>query len=254
MRFFFIDNRSIFSGKHKALYPPSLSKVGPFTLESHIALKASKCKSSAKNRCLIKPLFKNSSQTMFQGSTPWVTQNLSNVIVWMVLYCAHKLLGGKKSQPFIHLLWVKLVHWLFHDISIGLLCYFYGITMWFTMDFYEISLRCLWYFHEITMGFLLDSFGIPMIFSMLFFTGFLWDFDRISMEVLWKFCCISKGCLWDLHWIPMGSIWYFVWYFKGISMGLVWDLEWDSYGISMGVLWDSFGIPEGFPWYVYGLL
>ena len=40
--------------------------------------------------------------------------------------------------------------------------------------------------------------------------GFLWDFDRISMEVLWEFDCVSKGCLWDFHWIPMGSKLFFV--------------------------------------------
>ena len=44
-------------------------------------------------RCLIKPLLKNSTQTIFQGGTPWVTQILNNVIVWMVPYCAQNHLG-----------------------------------------------------------------------------------------------------------------------------------------------------------------
>ena len=47
-------------------------------------------------RCLIKPFLKNSTQTISQGSTPRVTQILNNVNVWMVLYCAHKLLRWSK--------------------------------------------------------------------------------------------------------------------------------------------------------------
>ena len=51
-----------------------------------------------KNRCLIKPILKNSTQTIFQGSTPCVTQILNNVIVWMVLYHAHKQFGWKRIK------------------------------------------------------------------------------------------------------------------------------------------------------------
>ena len=50
-------------------------------------------------RCLIKPLFKNTSpKQFFEGGTPWVTKILNNVIVSMVLYCAQKLLGEKKTD------------------------------------------------------------------------------------------------------------------------------------------------------------
>ena len=88
----------------------SLGKTGPFTLESHICVKALKCKVSQIIRCLIKPLLKNSTQTIFQGYTSWVAQLLNNIIVWMVLYCEHQLLGVKKKQnPFSTFLWVKLV-------------------------------------------------------------------------------------------------------------------------------------------------
>ena len=87
-----------------------LGKAGPFTLESHICVKALKCKVSQIIRCLIKPLLKNSTQTIFQGGTSWVAQLLNNIIVWMVLYCEHQLLGVKKKQnPFSTFLWVKLV-------------------------------------------------------------------------------------------------------------------------------------------------
>ena len=36
--------------------------------------------------------------------TLWVAQLLNNIIVWMVLYCEHPLLGVKKNtKPFLHL-------------------------------------------------------------------------------------------------------------------------------------------------------
>ena len=66
-------------------------------------LKHWKCKVSRMIRCLIKPFLKNSSQTIFQGGTPWVTQILNNVIVSMVPYCAQTLLGWKNKKTFIHL-------------------------------------------------------------------------------------------------------------------------------------------------------
>ena len=67
-------------------------------------IKALKCKVFQIIRCLIKPLLKNSIQTIFQGGTPWVAELLNNMNVWMVLYCAKQLLGLKKiktlSPPF----------------------------------------------------------------------------------------------------------------------------------------------------------
>ena len=82
----------------------SLGKAGPFTVESHSCVKALKCKVFQIIRCLIKPLLKNSTQTIFQGDTSWVAQLLNNIIVWMVLYCEHQLLGvKKKAKPFLHL-------------------------------------------------------------------------------------------------------------------------------------------------------
>ena len=47
----------------------SLAKAGPFTLESNVCVKVLKCKVSQIIRCLIKPLLKNSIQTIFQGGT-----------------------------------------------------------------------------------------------------------------------------------------------------------------------------------------
>ena len=91
----------------------SLSKAGPFTLESHICVKALKCKVFQIIRCLIKPLLKINTQTIFQGDTSWVAQLLNNMNAWVVLYCAKQLLGLKKiKNPFSTFLWVKLVHLL----------------------------------------------------------------------------------------------------------------------------------------------
>ena len=51
-------------------------------------LKPWKCKVSQIIGCLIKSLFKNSTQTIFQEGTPWVTKILNNEIVWMV-FCTN---------------------------------------------------------------------------------------------------------------------------------------------------------------------
>ena len=89
--------------KAKPFLHLSLGKAGPFTLESHMCVKALKCKVSQIIRCFIKPLLKNI-QTIFQRGTSWVVQLLNNIIVWMVLYCEHQLLGvKKKAKPFLHL-------------------------------------------------------------------------------------------------------------------------------------------------------
>ena len=55
--------------KQKPVLHLSLGKLAPFTVESHSCVKALKCKVSQIIRCLIKPLFKNSIQTIFQGGT-----------------------------------------------------------------------------------------------------------------------------------------------------------------------------------------
>ena len=89
--------------KIKNLLHLSLSKAGPFTLESHICVKSWKCKVFQTIRCLIKPLLKNSIQTIFQGGTSWVAQLLNNMNVCMVLYCAKQLLGLKKIKNLLHL-------------------------------------------------------------------------------------------------------------------------------------------------------
>ena len=55
--------------KTKPFLHLSLGKAGPFTLESHIYVKALKCKVFQVIRCLIKPLLKKSIQTIFQRGT-----------------------------------------------------------------------------------------------------------------------------------------------------------------------------------------
>ena len=89
--------------KNKNLLHLSSSKAGPFTFESHICVKALNCKVFQRIRCLIKPLLKNSIQTIFRGGTSWVAQLLNNMNVWMVLYCAQQLLGLKKIKNLLHL-------------------------------------------------------------------------------------------------------------------------------------------------------
>ena len=88
--------------KIKTLLHLSLSKAGPFTLGSHICVKALKCKVFQTIRCL-KPLLKTASN-IFSRGTSWVAQLLNKMTVWMVLYCAQQLLGlNKIKKPFLHL-------------------------------------------------------------------------------------------------------------------------------------------------------
>ena len=89
--------------KIKNLLHLSLSKAGPFTLESHICVKALKCKVFQIIRCLIKPLLKNGIQTFFQIGASSVAQLLNNMSVWMVPYCGQQLLGLKKIKNILHL-------------------------------------------------------------------------------------------------------------------------------------------------------
>ena len=97
--------------KQKPFLHLSLSKAGPFVLEIDMCVKASKYKVFQIIRCLIKPLLKNSFQTIFQGGPPWVAELLNNVNVWMVLYCAQQLCVLKKiKNPFSTFPLVKLVH------------------------------------------------------------------------------------------------------------------------------------------------
>ena len=74
-----------------------LRKTGSFTVENHVHVKALKMQGFPKKKCLTKPLFKNSTQTFFQGGTPWVAQILNNVYIYIivsrVLYCAQQLFG-----------------------------------------------------------------------------------------------------------------------------------------------------------------
>ena len=86
----------LFRVKKKTFLHLSLGKASPFTLESYICVKALKCKVSQIIKCLIRPLLKNSTRTIFQGDTSWLAQLLNNIIVWMVLYCEHQLFGVKK--------------------------------------------------------------------------------------------------------------------------------------------------------------
>ena len=97
--------------KQKPFLHLSFSKAGPFVLEIDICVKALKCKVFQIIRCLIKPLLKNSIQTIFQGDTSWVAELLNNMNVWMVLYCAQQLWVLKKNKnPFSTFPLVKLVH------------------------------------------------------------------------------------------------------------------------------------------------
>ena len=62
-------------------------------------LKPSKRKASQIIGCCMKPLFKKQHPNKIQGGTPWVTEILNNVIVWMVPYFAQKPGAGHLRRP-----------------------------------------------------------------------------------------------------------------------------------------------------------
>ena len=96
----FFSEIHFFQESTKPFIHLSLMRAGRFTYlkKTHVCFEHLKMQDfPPKKWCLIEPLLKNNAQTIFQGSTPWVTQILNNVIVWMVLYCGHKLLGVKKN-------------------------------------------------------------------------------------------------------------------------------------------------------------
>ena len=63
--------------------------------------------------------------------------------------------------------------------------------------------------------------------------AFLWDFDKISIEIL---CNFYGVCM----------------IFYGVSKGVSMVVLWDSYGVSKGCLWCFLWIPMVFVWYFYG--
>ena len=64
--------------KIKNLPHLSLSKAGPFTLESHICVKALKCKVFQIIRCLIKPFLKKTASRQFFKAVPheWLSYSI----------------------------------------------------------------------------------------------------------------------------------------------------------------------------------
>ena len=58
-----------------------------FYFLSSILLEFSKCLISQNIGCLFKTQLKNSTPTIFQGSSPWATLILNSVFVVVVLYC-----------------------------------------------------------------------------------------------------------------------------------------------------------------------
>ena len=99
---FFLRSNFFHWGALSTFIHLSLCKAGPFALENHIHVKAFKTQGFPNNWMLYESLYsKNSTQTNFQGGTPWVTEILNNVIVWMVPYFAQKPGAGSKNTKLV---------------------------------------------------------------------------------------------------------------------------------------------------------
>ena len=88
------------------LYPPVYAclwvKLVHLLLKAISMLKPWKCKVPEMIRFLMKPFVKNSTQTIFQGGTPWVTHTLNNVkslLGWHPIV-RKNFRGGKKHKTF----------------------------------------------------------------------------------------------------------------------------------------------------------
>ena len=211
-----------------------------------------KCPVSQNIWCLIKTQLKISTQTIFQGGSPWATLIHNSVVC----------LEGTLLCPAVS--WGDFVFfcnhflYLFLCYSVFLLWYFYGITIGFLWNSYGVSMMFLWYFWRISMGFLKGCYGSSMVF--------LWDFHWIPMGFLWYFYWIPMGFLWYFYWIPMeflldscGISKVFPWCLN-VSMIFLWDYYWNSHGISFVVpcysmlfLWSFYGISVRFLWDFHGI-
>ena len=88
----------------------SLGKAGPFTLESHICVKALKCTDSQIIRCIIKPLLKTTPKQFSKGVPhEWLSYSKIYNCLGGTLLWAPTVGSEKKQNPFSTFLWVKLV-------------------------------------------------------------------------------------------------------------------------------------------------
>ena len=103
----------------------------------------------------------------------------------------------------------------------------------------------LWDFDKISVEILCNFYGASMIFYGVS--------KGVSMVVLWDSYGGSKGCLWDFLSIPMVFV-VFLWDFFGmymlflldfhdISMRLLWDLKQISMIFQEGFFGNSMGCP-----------
>ena len=200
--------------------------------------------------CLIETQ-KKSTQTIFQGGSPWaalVFLVFNNMFVVVVFFA---LILSKSFSPFLCYIFCLLLSWILLASSPWFLWCFYDISIKFLWEFYGISLVFLWHSMVFLKGRLWNFYAIPMGFQKELSIIFLYG---ISTVVPWYFYGISIGPLWDFHGITMGFLKWCRWYFYGIPMGfnmVSMEFRLDSYGISIGCLWDFSGISVGFPRNVY---
>ena len=134
----------------------------------------SKCLISHKIRCLYKTPWKNSTQTIFQGGSPWEAM-FSIAFFVVVLYCAQLFWSEhfpKSFSPFLCYSFCILVQFILASHP------------WFLWCVYAISIGILWEFNGIALMF--------QKYSMVCLKGCPWCFIWGSHEV-------SKGCLWELY-------------------------------------------------------
>ena len=185
--------------------------------------------------CLIKT--KNSTQTIFQGGSPWATLIFNSMFVVGVLYCVQFFFEAFFSQN------PSLLSFSFPLLKLFSFYFLSSILLEISKCVISQNIGCLiktpWK-KQHSNNFSRGSPWATLIFNSMFVVGVLYCVQIClklyffqNPSLLWNFSGISKGCLWDFYWIPI----IFLWDLYGTSMFFLW-----YFYLSMGVLCDSYGI------------
>ena len=110
----------------------SFANIFLFYFLSSILLEFSKCLISHNIGCLIKTPWKNSTQTIFQGGSPWEALIFNSMFVVVVLYCVQRFFWSDVGfqNPFLLSFAIAVVSYLVQFSWHPLLDY-YGVSMGF---------------------------------------------------------------------------------------------------------------------------
>ena len=147
--------------------------------------------------------------------------------------------------------------WWFYWVSLGVPPRVYEISVGLLWDFYWVSMVALSNFIKISQGCLSDSYKSSIWFPRSFYgTSMkpLWNLYGVSMRFLSDFVGSVIGFPWHFSWIPKTFLWIPIGFAEkvhDISRFISMTFSRGYYRGSIGFLWDFLGAgPMGFPWYL----